>query len=153
VLNAIAYADLIPVIDGGIAIDAFDDGTGMRNAVWRSHVLRPGRPCLVCNKQLDLGTVQLDRLGLLDNPRYIAGAGPGMRGGNENVALLSVSAAASQLAQFVSLVAAPGGEPEPGPLRYSLATHHLEHLPYRSSDRCFFEQSIGTGDKRPRLTS
>jgi hypothetical protein len=153
VLNAIAYADLIPVIDGGIGIDAFEDGAGMRNAIWRSHVLRPGRPCLVCNGQLDLGSVQQDRLGLLGNPRYIAGAGPAARIGNENVALLSVSATASQLAQFVSLVAAPGGESEPGPLRYSLSTHHLERVPCRSSEHCFFEQSAGVGDRRPRLTS
>ena len=31
VLNALAFADLVPVLDGGIGIDAFDDGQ-MRNA-------------------------------------------------------------------------------------------------------------------------
>lgn len=74
VLNMTAYADLIPVVDGGIHIDPFPDH-GMRNATWRSHVIRPGRPCLSCNKQLDLGAVALDRDGLLDDPEYIAGAG------------------------------------------------------------------------------
>ena len=44
VLNTIAYADLVPVLDGGIGIDTFDDGT-MRNAVVRTHLLIPGEPC------------------------------------------------------------------------------------------------------------
>ncbi len=35
-------------------IEAYDMGPlrrrpGMRNATWRSHVLRPGRPCMICN--------------------------------------------------------------------------------------------------------
>ena len=41
VLNILAYADLVPVLDGGIGIDTFDDGA-MRNAVWRTHLVTPG---------------------------------------------------------------------------------------------------------------
>jgi hypothetical protein len=83
----------------------------MRNGTWRSHVLRPERPCLVCNKQLDPATIQLDRQGVLDDPYYIAGAGRAARLGHENVALLSPSVSAALHAQFVSLVAAPGASP------------------------------------------
>lgn len=61
VLNLLAYADLIPVIAGGISIDAFDDGDGMRNATWRTHVIRPGRPCMVCSGQLDPADVTIDK--------------------------------------------------------------------------------------------
>ena len=74
VLNALAYTDLIPVIDGGIAIDTRDDAT-MLNATWRTHVIRPGRPCMSCNRQLDLAQVVPDKQGLLDDPSYIARAG------------------------------------------------------------------------------
>ena len=89
VLNLLAYADLIPVIDGGIHIDPFPDH-GMRNATWRSHVIRPGRPCLACNGQLDLGLVSIDRDGLLDDPDYIARAGIALRPARQNVAALSI---------------------------------------------------------------
>ena len=74
VLNGLAYSDLIPVIDGGIGIDTFDDGR-MRNATWRSHVVRPGRPCMSCSQQLDPGEVSLDCLGLLDDPGVHQGIG------------------------------------------------------------------------------
>src|SRR5205823_197636 len=57
VLNGLAYSDLVPVIDGGVAVDLYEDGDGMRNATWRSHVVRPGRPCMSCNGQLDGGDV------------------------------------------------------------------------------------------------
>ena len=85
ILNALAYTDLIPVIDGGIAIDTFDDGT-MRNATWRSHVIRPGRPCMSCNRQLDLSDVMPDKQGLRDDPVYIATADRPVQPSNQNVA-------------------------------------------------------------------
>lgn len=151
VLNMSAYADLIPVIDGGIHIDAFPDG-GMRNATWRSHVIRPGRPCMSCNKQLDLGAVALDREGLLDDPEYIAGAHIAASPARQNVAALSVSVVASLLSQFISLVAAPAARGEPGALQYSLSTHTLEHLPYVSQPNCFVEAAVGAADERLALT-
>jgi hypothetical protein len=90
---------------------------------------------------------------VLNDPQYIAGVAPGVLRGNENVALLSASVNAGMLTQLVSLIAAPGGEPEPGPLRYILSTHTLEHLPHRSSERCHLEQTIAAGDNRSRLTA
>ncbi|MBM7789176.1 HesA/MoeB/ThiF family protein [Tenggerimyces flavus] len=143
VLNSVAYAHLIPVVDGGIGVDAFSDGNGMRGATWRSHVVRPGRPCLACNGQLNLAAVTADRAGDLDDQRYIAGNG-GDQG--ENVAALSVSAAAGLLAQYVSLTVAPGGLGDPGPLRYVLSTHTLEHVPAHTRPACPVEATIADGD-------
>jgi hypothetical protein len=150
VLNQLAYSDLIPVIDGGIAIDPFTDG-GMRNATWRSHVLRPGRPCMVCTRQLNPADVPLDQQGLLDDPEYIRGSGR-QEPSRQNVAALSISPAASQLAQFISLVVAPGGRGEPGPLQYVLSTHQLTSPPARHNPHCAFEQATGRGDARALLT-
>jgi hypothetical protein len=153
VLNAMAYRDLIPVIDGGIAIDVFPNGAGMRGATWRSHVIRPGRPCLSCNGQLDLGTVTADREGTLDDPAYIAGhGGRSAADGGQNVAALSISAAASLLAQYVSFNIAPGGIGEPGPLQYLLSTHTLEHLESASRPNCAVEALSADGDAGLRLT-
>lgn len=146
VLNVVAYSDLIPVIDGGIQIDAFQDG-GMRNATWRSHVVRPGRPCMVCNRQLDPAMVAMDREGLMDDPIYIARAGREPVG-RPNVATLSVSVVSSLLNQFVSLVAAPGGFGEPGPLQYVLSTHTLDRLSLDLRSNCYFEIATAVGDRR-----
>lgn len=148
-----AYRDLIPVVDGGIAIDAFPNGEGMRNATWRSHVIRPGRPCLSCNDQLDLGTVAADKAGVLEDPAYVSGIGgaPAPVGG-QNVAVLSISAAASILAQYVSLNLVPGGIGEPGPLQYILSTHTLEHLDVASIEHCPVEAVTAEGDRGQNMT-
>ena len=114
VLNTLAFADLVPVLDGGIGIDTFDDGQ-MRNAVWRSHLLVPGEPCLVCNRQLDAADIQTDKLGLFDDPQYIRGASTDMHRERQNVAILAASVSASLLTQFVSLTVAPGRDRQSGP--------------------------------------
>ena len=151
VLNSLAYSDLIPVIDGGIAIDTFDSGE-MRNATWRSHVVRPGRPCMSCNRQLDLGKVALERQGLLDDPTYIQGAGDDRLPVNANVAALAVNVAASTLAQYVSFSVAPAGMGDPGPLQYTFSSHYLERRGDARSPHCATEAAEGTGDFRDDLT-
>ena len=151
VLNSLAYTDLIPVIDGGIAIDTRSDGS-MCNAVWRTHVIRPGRPCMACNRQLDLGDVPIDRQGLLDDPDYIADSDIDPSEFGQNVATLSASVSASLLAQYTSLSATPAGIGDPGPLRYSLNIHHQEHLGDQTRPHCPVEPTEGAGDLRPILT-
>ena len=151
VLNAIAFTDFVPVIDGGIRIDTFPDGR-MRNAIWRSHVIRPDRPCMSCNRQLDLGEVQLDKQGLHNSPEYISGNGGAKKPSNQNVAPLSINVASSLLAQYVSLSVAPAGLGDPGPLRYSLSSHFLEHLEDCTRTYCPVEQEEGAGDQRTNMT-
>jgi molybdopterin-synthase adenylyltransferase len=149
VLNTAAYADLIPVVEGGLRLDPMPCG-GLRNAVWRSHVVTAGRPCLVCIGQYDLAHVQLDRDGSLDNPTYIAGlpAGSALRA-NQNVSALSIAAASALLNQFLSLVVAPSGLGDPGPLRHDLARHRIERADVLScAADCPYQQSVGDGDRR-----
>lgn len=151
VLNSLAYSDLIPVIDGGIAIDTFDSGE-MRGATWRSHVVRPGRPCMSCNRQLDLGSVVPDQQGLLDDPDYIHGARQGRARVNPNVAPLSVNVVASLFAQYVSFSVAPCGLGDPGPVQYVLNTHHLEQRDDAVNPHCPVEAAEVVGDERVCLT-
>lgn len=150
VLNSMAYADLIPVIDGGIALDTFSDGR-LRGGIWRSHTLVPGRPCMLCLGQLDLGEVTLDQQGLLDDPKYIAASGR-TAPGSQNVAALAASVSAALLSHFVSLTAHPGGRGVPAPLRYMLAHHELEHSSATSGTYCPYETETTAADNRTCLT-
>lgn len=148
VLNTVAYSDLIPVIDGGLRLERRDDGA-MRNAYWRSQVVTAGRPCLACIGQYDPAHVQLERDGSLDDQTYIAGLPRDhpLRA-NENVSILSIAAASALLNQFVSLVVAPSGLGDPGPLRHSLATHRIEHVDVACVPGCPYAGSVGDGNGR-----
>jgi hypothetical protein len=150
VLNSVAYSDLIPVIDGGIAVDTFERG-GMRGATRRTQTATPGRPCLACSKQIDMSDVTLEMNGDLDDPEYIRHAGREPVSGRPNVAALSAGVSASQLDQFVSLVAQPAGQGVPAPLRFALALHHLEHLQAPTQPNCESERRTGLGDARVNL--
>ena len=151
VLNSLAYTDLIPIIDGGIAIDTFGDGS-MRGATWRTHIIRPGRPCMSCNRQLDLGQVIADKQGLLDGAGYINHAGGPEAPHGQNVAPLSASVSASLLAQYTSFSVAPADLGDPGPLQYVLTTHQLTHRDDVTRTRCPVEPCEGAGDRRTYLT-
>lgn len=151
VLNSIAYADLVPVIDGGIAIDTLPTG-GMRGATRRVQSVVPGRPCLACSAQISMAEVALEMGGDLDNPEYIRRSGREAVSGRPNVAALCAGVSSSQLEQFVSLLAHPGGQPVSGPLRFSLSTQYLEHLPHTTQPHCRVEQELAVGDARIDLT-
>lgn len=152
ILTALPYSDLIPVIDGGVAVDVFEDCEQMRNATWRSHVIRPGRPCMACNGQIELGNVSADREGVWRSADYINGLPKAQQMPGRNVTTIATGAVGGYLAQFTSFIANPSNLGEPGPVRFSLSTHWLERLKQTSRSDCLIEAQLTLGDQRFSLS-
>jgi len=86
VLNYIANAHLIPVIDGGVAVETDrqrDDK--FFSAHWRAHIVTPYHQCLRCSSQYNSSMVVMELDGSLDNPSYIKSLPPEERVSNQNV--------------------------------------------------------------------
>ena len=103
-LNALAYAHLIPVVDGGIFAKV--EKGHLIHADWRAHTVGPGRPCLLCLDALRREDVALDRAGLLDDPTYIKGLGPEFDRvlSRQNVFPFSLNVASLEVLQFIGVV-------------------------------------------------
>ncbi|NUP15569.1 MAG: hypothetical protein HOZ81_05600 [Streptomyces sp.] len=152
VLNQLAYAHLIPVIDGGVSVDA--RGGNLQGAEWRAHIAAPGRACLECLDQYDSAYVPMERDGLLEDPSYIRGlpADHPLRR-KENVFVFSTAAAAAELVQFITMVAAPAGVSDNGAHLYHLATGTLDRRTEGCNPGCPYDTTLlALGDAAPTVT-
>lgn len=126
VMNLIAYAHLIPVIDGGITVKV-NNRHSMLGADWKAHIAGPSRECLECLGQYDPGLVSAEREGKLDDPTYISSLPyehPVKR--NENVFAFSVSVASLQILQFLSMIISPLGISDIGKQNYHFVTGRMD---------------------------
>ncbi len=71
VLNYVANAHLIPVIDGGIAVQLDPLQDGIFSAHWRTQLVTPYHRCMRCSEQYSTGMVMTELDGSLDDPSYL----------------------------------------------------------------------------------
>lgn len=106
ILNQIAFAALIPVIDAGIRVRK--RGDRFVGADWHVHTVGPERRCLQCWRAFDPAEAGLDRDGLLDDPEYVAQLDPNdpLRS-RSNVFPFGMCAASLAVLQACSLIVGP----------------------------------------------
>jgi hypothetical protein len=152
VLNYIAYAHLIPVVDGGLHVSRTKQAK-LRSADWKAHVAGPNNRCLLCLEQYDPGLVEADRCGDLDDPRYLESlpADHPARA-NENVFSFSLAVASLEMLQFVMMVVGPSGIGPPGPQNYHMLTGLTDIGPTACDPDCIFPDLIAKGDTEPSGT-
>lgn len=140
-LNYLASAHLIPVVDGGIAVDAKNER--LRHAQWKAHMAAPGRRCLRCLGQYDLGLVDLERRGDLENPTYIAGlAKDHVLRARENVIAFSTAVASLEVLQLLTAMIAPSGLGDPGAQTYHFVRACLESTISGCDPDCPFDTTL-----------
>ncbi len=148
VLNFIAYAHLIPVVDGGIRVNTTRNGT-LAAADWRAHIVGPGRRCLACIGQYDPAFVAVERDGLLDDPTYIQGLPKdhALRR-NENVFAFSLNAAGLQVLQMLAMAIAPLGVANMGEQMYHFVPGILDAPTFELCEpECLFPELVAKGDR------
>lgn len=152
VLNFIAYAHLIPVVDGGIAVRTNKLGK-ISAADWKAHVVTHGRQCLECIGQYDSGLVQTEREGLLDEPKYIEGLPDGHPlKSRQNVFAFSMSCASLQVLQMLAFTISPLGRSNPGGQMYHFVGGFMEQPNYsKCHPNCLFTSLTAAGDSSPYI--
>jgi hypothetical protein len=152
VMNLVAYAHFIPVVDGGVLVDP--GRNRMRGAEWRAHIGAPTRKCLECLGQYDPGLVQMERDGLLEDSSYMANlpsTHPLKR--NENVFAFATAAASAQMMQLLSMVVAPAGIADTRAQLFHFATGRMDVDESTCQPNCLYSGSLlGRGDDVPQVT-
>ncbi len=147
VLNFIAYAHLIPVIDGGIFVSRTKNGA-LRGADWKAHIVTHGHRCLRCLGQYEPGLVAAERSGELDTPSYIESLPTDhpVRA-KENVFAFSLAAASLEVLQLIMLAVGTSGLGPPGPQNYHLTTGEIDLGEHTCDTGCPFPGLVGRGEE------
>lgn len=150
VLNHLAYAHLIPVIDGGIQVRFKRDR--FNGVDWQLQTAGPGRACLQCLGTYDPADVSTEEAGLMDDPSYLAGLGPERSRRNENVFPFSANLASLEILQLVALVTGIGGIEDFGVQRYRYLPGILQADVERECEEgCDQHKLLGHGDRHYTL--
>ena len=145
-LNYIANAHLIPVFDGGIAVEQNLHRNEFSSAHWRSHIVTPYHQCLRCNGQYNTSMVMMERDGSLDDPSYIRNLPISDRPNNQNVFPFSLAAAASMTNLMLRYLMGQDWWPEVQQQDYNFLTGETRIINEKCHTHCEFRKRRARGD-------
>jgi molybdopterin-synthase adenylyltransferase len=153
VLNHIAYACLIPVIDGGVS---FSINSGkLVHGMFRAQTVGPERACMRCLGSVDATEVQMDRDGNFDDPDYIkelekTGKASPQR---QNIMPFVAGLAGLETIQFVELVTNLGNMGDLGQQPYNYYPGDIVPSLKCCIKGCEYVKIIGYGDQNKPFLS
>ena len=146
VLNYIAQAHLIPIIDGGIAVENDRRQDRLSSAHWRAHIVTPYHQCLRCSRQYNSSMVVMELDGSLDDPSYISNLPPEERVGNQNVFPFSLGVAGMEVNLMIRYLLASDWWPLVRQLDYQFVTAETRIINDECHPNCSFRQRRAQGD-------
>ncbi len=144
ILNYIAYAHLIPVIDGGVEVQTLNDY--LHSAHWRAHLIGAHRQCMRCNGQYNTSMVVSELDGSLGDPSYIATLPQSERGGNQNVFPFGLSLAGMEVNIMLHYLLALDWWPKIRQQDYHFTLGTILPLDGECRVGCEMSQRLATGD-------
>ena len=146
VLNYAANAHLIPVIDGGIAVETDPSNDRLFSAHWRAHIVTPYHQCLRCNGQYNSSDVVMELDGSLDDPSYVRNLPDDQRQANQNVFPFSQSVAAMEINLMLRYLLAADWWPQVRQQEYQFMTGASSVINEKCLSYCSFRSRKAKGD-------
>lgn len=147
VLNYIANAHLIPVIDGGVAVETNGQkGSHFFSAHWRAHIVTPYHQCLRCSRQYNSSMVIMELDGSLDDPSYVRNLPAEERSGNQNVFPFCLGIAGTEVNLMLRYLLAPDWWPLVQQQEHQFVTGETRVGSSVCHVNCSFRQRRAQGD-------
>ena len=147
VLNYIAQAHMIPVIDGGVAVETDTSKDRLFSAHWRAHIVTPYHQCLRCSGQYNSSNVVMELDGSLSDPSYISNLPESERNRNQNVFPFSLSVAAMEVNLMIRYMLSPDWWPLVRQQDYQFVTADLRTINNECHPHCSFRERRLQGDR------
>ena len=150
VLNYIAIANVIPVVDAGVAVDVNPETHKFESSRWRSHLVIPGNACLRCTGQYSSSDVVAELDGSLDDPSYIRNLPQNEQPQNQNVFPFSLGCASMQLNLVIRYLIAEEWWPQIQRQEYRFIRGESKRASTVCNAHCTFRKRVGLGsDQKP----
>ena len=147
VLNFVSQAHMIPVIDGGIAVEFDPDNQRLFSTHWRAHISSPSHQCLRCRGQYNSSLVVMELDGSLDDPSYIRNLPPGDRPANQNVFAFSQGVASMEVNLMLRHLVGAEWWPSVHQQEFQFITGTMQAASNQCEPFCSFIPRRSRGDK------